>query len=49
MSINDKISDTAIAVASLRALSNYETDSKFNCNDSYAEIFLLRVLVSEYL
>lgn len=40
MSINDKISETAIAVASLRALSNYETDDKFNCNDSYAEIFL---------
>jgi len=40
MSINEKISETAIAVASLRALSNYESDDKFNCNDNYAELFL---------
>ena len=40
MNINEKISETAIAVASLRALSNYESDDKFNCNDNYAELFL---------
>jgi methyltransferase (TIGR00027 family) len=35
-----KISETAAIVASLRALSNYEPDKKFNCNDHYAELFL---------
>jgi methyltransferase (TIGR00027 family) len=40
MSINEKISETAIAVASLRALSNYESDEMFKCNDNYAELFL---------
>lgn len=40
MSINVKISDTAIAVASLRALSNYEQDEQFRCNDHFAEDFL---------
>jgi methyltransferase, putative, TIGR00027 family len=40
MSINKKISETAVAVASLRALSNYENDDKFKCNDDYAELFL---------
>src|SRR5512133_1649614 len=35
-----KISETAVIVASLRALSNYEPDKKFNCNDHYAELFL---------
>jgi methyltransferase (TIGR00027 family) len=40
MSINEKISETAVAVASLRALSNYESDDKFNCCDNYAELFL---------
>jgi methyltransferase (TIGR00027 family) len=35
-----KISETAVIVASLRALSNYEHDIKFNCNDHYAELFL---------
>ena len=40
MSINENISETAVAVASLRALSNYESDDKFKCNDNYAELFL---------
>lgn len=40
MNSNKKISETAIIVASLRALSNYETNEKFNCNDNYAELFL---------
>ena len=40
MSINEKISETAVVVASLRALSNYESDDKFKCNDNYAELFL---------
>jgi methyltransferase (TIGR00027 family) len=40
MNRNDKISETAIIVASLRALSNYEREEKFKCNDNYAELFL---------
>lgn len=36
----NKISETAIIVASLRALSNYENDSCFQCLDPYAELFL---------
>ena len=40
MSINKNISETAVAVASLRALSNYENDEKFRCNDNYADLFL---------
>lgn len=40
MSINEIISETAIAVASLRALSNYEHEWTFRCNDDYAPIFL---------
>jgi methyltransferase (TIGR00027 family) len=40
MSNNYKISETAIIVASLRALSNYESDDHFRCNDNYAELFL---------
>lgn len=36
----NKISETAIIVASLRALSNYESDSCFQCLDPYAELFL---------
>jgi methyltransferase (TIGR00027 family) len=40
MNNNDKISETAIIVASLRALSNYERADRFRCNDTYAELFL---------
>lgn len=40
MNANNKISETAIIVASLRVLSNYEVDEKFRCNDYYAELFL---------
>jgi methyltransferase (TIGR00027 family) len=40
MSINEIVSETAVAVASLRAISNYESDDKFKCNDNYAELFL---------
>jgi methyltransferase (TIGR00027 family) len=40
MSINEKISETAFVVASLRALSNYEDEDKFKCHDNYAELFL---------
>lgn len=40
MDTKQNISETAIIVASLRALSNYEQDEKFRCNDQYAEIFL---------
>ena len=38
--MNDKISETAIAIASLRALSNYETDVNVQSKDGLAEIFL---------
>jgi methyltransferase (TIGR00027 family) len=40
MSMNDKISETAITTASLRALSNYETDVTVQCHDEFAELFL---------
>lgn len=40
MNNNEKISETAIIIASLRALSNYEADEKFSCNDHYADLFL---------
>ena len=40
MSKHTSISETAMAVASLRALSNYEEDDQFKCNDIYAELFL---------
>ena len=40
MTINEIVSETAVAVASLRALSNYEPDPSFRCNDEYAQIFL---------
>jgi hypothetical protein len=40
MSMNDKISETAIAIASLRALSNYETDVTVQSHDGLAELFL---------
>ena len=40
MSINNKISETAIAIASLRALSYYETESALQSQDCFAEIFL---------
>ncbi len=40
MSMNDKISETAIAIASLRALSNYETDVTVQSHDEFAELFL---------
>jgi methyltransferase (TIGR00027 family) len=36
----DKISETALIVASLRALSTYEPDDQFNSNDQYAALFL---------
>jgi methyltransferase (TIGR00027 family) len=40
MSLNEKISETAMAITSLRALSNYETDATVRCHDRFAEIFL---------
>ena len=40
MSMNDKISETAIAIASLRALSNYEPDATVQSHDEFAEFFL---------
>lgn len=40
MSIDNKFSETAIAIASLRALSYYETEKVRNSNDCFAEIFL---------
>jgi methyltransferase (TIGR00027 family) len=40
MNITEKISETAIIVASLRALSNFEEDPMLNCNDPYAGLFL---------
>ncbi len=40
MSMNDRISETAMAIASLRALSNYETDVTVQSHDEFAEIFL---------
>jgi methyltransferase (TIGR00027 family) len=38
--MSGNISETAIIVASLRALSNYEDDPYFQCLDQYAELFL---------
>lgn len=38
--MNDRISETAIAIASLRALSNYETDVTVQSHDGLAEFFL---------
>lgn len=38
--MNDKISETALAIASLRALSNYETDPAVQSHDELAELFL---------
>ena len=40
MAINTKISETALMMASLRALSNYEPYEAVRTHDSYAEIFL---------
>ena len=40
MSMNDKISETAIMTASLRALSNHETDVTVQSHDEFAELFL---------
>jgi methyltransferase (TIGR00027 family) len=40
MSRNEKISETALAIASLRALSNYESDAAVRSQDGLAEIFL---------
>jgi methyltransferase (TIGR00027 family) len=40
MSMNDKISETAIVTTSLRALSTYETDATVRSNDGLAEIFI---------
>ncbi len=40
MNSNNKISETAVAIASLRALSYYETEPVLQSRDSVAEIFL---------
>ncbi len=40
MSINNKTSETALGIVSLRALSNYEDNDKVNCHDDFAELFL---------
>ncbi|GAK53276.1 hypothetical protein U14_04541 [Candidatus Moduliflexus flocculans] len=38
--MNDKISETAMAIASLRALANYESDAAIQSRDNLAECFL---------
>ena len=40
MSLNEIVSQTAIATASLRALACYEPEQKLRCNDDYAKLFL---------
>jgi methyltransferase (TIGR00027 family) len=40
MNEDRKPSETAIIIASLRALSNYEENENIRCNDYFAEFFL---------
>lgn len=39
-SMKERVSETAVAIASLRALSNFEPDSMVQCRDEFAELFL---------